>query len=350
MNFGKIPAAQDQVTLGDVDRSRSHKIKVAFMIGLNDGVFPSVHKEEGYFNDKDRELLKDKGAQLAKGTIENLYEENYNSYKAFTIAEEELYISYPSADTEGKTLRPSIFITKLRKLFPKLKEQTNNNQEDLIVTKQNAFEELLVNLRKLKQGEEINPIWFWMYDYYKKQDEWKTLLKNALKGWNYTNLPQNLNNKNVEMLYGPVLKTSVSRLEQYQACPFSYYLKYGLKLSNQTTYKVEAVNTGSFMHEVIDEFFHKVKKEGKDIKQITEEEIRIFIEEIVNEKLSCSKYYIFTSNSKYNLLARRLKQVVTQSMKYIIESLKYSDFQVLGSEIEFKRGKEYPPIEIALDN
>ena len=35
--LGKIPATQDQVTLGDVDRTRSHKVEVVFVIGLNDG-------------------------------------------------------------------------------------------------------------------------------------------------------------------------------------------------------------------------------------------------------------------------------------------------------------------------
>ena len=33
---GKIPAGLDQVTVGDVDRSRSHKVKVIFIIGVND--------------------------------------------------------------------------------------------------------------------------------------------------------------------------------------------------------------------------------------------------------------------------------------------------------------------------
>lgn len=38
--LGKIPAGLDQVTVGDVDRSRSHKVKIIFMIGVNDRKFP----------------------------------------------------------------------------------------------------------------------------------------------------------------------------------------------------------------------------------------------------------------------------------------------------------------------
>ena len=59
--LAKIPGTQDQVIVGDVDRSRSHKVDIVFIIGLNDGNFPSVNKSEGFFGDKDREILKSDG-------------------------------------------------------------------------------------------------------------------------------------------------------------------------------------------------------------------------------------------------------------------------------------------------
>lgn len=37
-------------------------------------------------------------------------------------------------------------------------------------------------------------------------------------------------------------------------------------------------------------------------------------------------------------------------MKYIVDSLKYSDFEVLGNEVEFKEEKEYEPITVSLDD
>ena len=98
--LGKIPSTQDEVIVGDVSRSRSHKVKAVFIIGINDGEFPSVYKDEGFFNDKDREYLKEQGFELANGSLENLYEENFNIYKAFTVAEEKLFLSYASSDNE----------------------------------------------------------------------------------------------------------------------------------------------------------------------------------------------------------------------------------------------------------
>lgn len=57
-DLGKIPTSQDEVIIGDIDRSRSHKVKAVFIIGVNDGVFPTINKNEGFFDDSDREKLK----------------------------------------------------------------------------------------------------------------------------------------------------------------------------------------------------------------------------------------------------------------------------------------------------
>ena len=100
-SLGKIPSNQDGVTVGDTERSRTHKVKAIFIIGLNDGIFPSVNKDEGFLNDTDRSFLKDNGIELAKGTLENLYDDNFNIYKAFTTAEEELFLSYCQCSGAG---------------------------------------------------------------------------------------------------------------------------------------------------------------------------------------------------------------------------------------------------------
>ena len=47
-DLGKIPFYQDSVILGDTERSRNGKIKIAFIIGVNDGIFPAKQASEGY--------------------------------------------------------------------------------------------------------------------------------------------------------------------------------------------------------------------------------------------------------------------------------------------------------------
>ena len=350
-DLGKIPGTQDQVTVGDVDRSRSHKVKAIFIIGLNDGVFPSINKSEGFFNDSDREDLKNQGVELAKGTIERLYEDNFNIYKAFTTAEEKLFLSYSSSDSEGKSLRPSSLVTKVKKIFPNLKEESDIiNKQSEVLLENTTFEELLNQLRDFRDGKQIDGKWFAVYKFFEQSDEWKQKLNSAIQALNYKNNPERITSKNIQKLYGNTLSTSVSRLEQYKFCPFSYFLKYELRLSDKDNFKVKPVDTGTFMHDVIDEFFNFISENSLSIRQIEDEQIEKIIEEIIAAKLGLNKNYIFTSTPKYQVLTQRLKRVVQKSIKYIVESIRSSDFDVLGNEVEFKKGKKYEPIKYNLDD
>lgn len=350
-DLGKIPGTQDQVIIGDVDRSRSHKVKAIFIIGLNDGMFPTVHKNEGFFNDNDRQYLKENGVELARNTVESLYEDNFNIYKAFTTAEEKLFLSYSSSDSEGKTLRGSILVSKIKKIFPMLEEHSDIIEKiSEILIENTTFDELLNKLGEYRDTGEIEDEWVEVYNYYKNNPMWKYKLEKAMEALSYTNKPDKINEKNIQKMYGDTLHTSVSRLEQYQACHFAYYLKYGLQLSEKDNFKINPIDTGTFMHDVIDDFFNKIREKSFNIKELSEEEINEIVEEIIDEKLNLNKNFIFSSSPKYKSLSTRLKRVVLKSMKYIVESLKYSKFEVLGNEVEFKEGKEYSPITIELES
>ena len=190
--------------------------------------------------------------------------------------------------------------------------------------------------------------WNEVYSWYENNDHQK--LQNALNGLKYSNIPDKINSKNIEKLYGKKLETSVSKLESYMSCPFSYYLKYGLKLSEKEKLEITPIDTGSFMHDVIDKFFKEVRKNNINIKSITDEDINKIVDEIVNEKVNYEGKFNLTA--KYRTLVQRLKRVVKTSIKYIIESLRESEFDVLETEAEFdkKAGAKYSPIEMELDD
>ena len=349
--LGTIPMAQDEVTVGDVDRSRSHKIKIVFIIGLNDGMFPGVTKAEGFLNDADRQKIQEKGIELAKGTVDRIYEDNFNIYKAFTTAEKKMYLSYSSSDMEGKSLRQSILISRIKKIFPEINEESDIiHRKSEICTKENTFEELLINLRNFRDGKEIDPVWFRIYNIYDSNPDWKEKLDYAVKALRYSNNTEKITKENIDKMYGDVLKTSVSRLEQYSSCPFSYYLKYGLKLNDKETFNLESVDTGTFMHDVIDSFFTRLDEDEINIKKITDEELEKIVSEIIQDKLNLNKNYIYTVSAKYKILAERLKKVISTSMKYIVQSIRQSEFEVFGHEIEFGTNGKYKPITVKTDD
>lgn len=350
-SLGKIPVSADQVIMGDIDRSRSHKVRAVFIIGINDGVFPSKNNSEGFLNDKDREKLHEDGIELAKTTLDRLYEDKFNIYKAFTTSEERLYLSYASSDNDGKSLRPSMIITRIKKMFPEILEKSDIIERKSEITNEIAtFEELINKLRDLANGEQIEDIWFEIYNYYANSNEWKARLKRSLEGLNYSNLAEKISNQNIKNLYGSKLNTSVSKLERYRSCPFSFHLQYGLNLKPRDELKIKTLDTGTFMHDTIDEFFNVVRDQGKKVKELEEDEANSIIEQIIDNKLQLNKNYIFNSTAKYKLLVVRLKRVVKKSIKYIIQTLTKGEFDVMANELEFKADSKYKPILLDLED
>ena len=346
--LGKIPATQDQVVFGDTERTRSNKLKVVFVIGINDGSFPKVNKQEGYLNDSDRLELENAGIQIAKNSIDSLFEEQFNIYRTLSTPEEKLILSYSTSDKEGKSIRPSILIKKIRRIFPNLKEESDVIERLSQKTNYAAtFEEALNMYKDYLDGKEISKEWEDILRYFYKKDNRR--FERAISGIYYTNKAENISKENVEKLYGYKLNTSVSKLESYRRCPFSFHLTYGLKLKEKEELKINALDTGTFMHEVIDLFFKELDETSIGVKDVTNEQIKKIITKIMNMLLQTSKYYIFTSSAKFKLLARRLRKVIYESIVYIVYSLKYSDYSILGHEIEFSKTGNFKPIELEVD-
>jgi len=346
---GTIPATQDQVILGDSKRSKNSNVKACFIVGINDGLFPTTSKFEGFLGDNDRENLKDAGIELAKTSVEAMYESNFEIYNILTLASSKLYLSYCSQDRDGKSLRPSILIKKIKRLFPKLEEKSNIIKKDYFITNKLAsFDDSIAVLREYLDGNEIENEWKTALNYFNENE--KERFQNVLDAEKYSNQAEKLSNKNVEKLYGKRLRGSVSKLEQYRTCPFAFHLKYGLKLKEKEEFKIRSLETGTFMHEVIDSFFAEIENGGISPKDLDDEQIKEIINKIIDELLQTSKYYIFSSTSKFKALTRKLKKVTIESIKYIVYTLKYSDFELFGHEIEFGNTSKYKPILMELED
>lgn len=324
--LGTIPPSQDQVILGDVDRTRSHKIKVLFVLGMNDGNFPKINSSEGYLNDNDRIILENQGVHLAKTSLDSLYESQFNIYRTLTIPEEKLFLSYYQTDKEGKSIRPSMMIRKLKRMFPNITEKSDIISTQLMITNEKAtFEEALLEYRKYLDGNEIDEKWKDILIYFYNKNKLK--FTRAVSGINYTNNPEKISVSNIKKMYGKNLKTTISRLENYRRCPFSFHMTYGLKLKENDNFQMTVLDTGSFMHEVIDSFFEYLDENNLDLKNISDDEIKQIVCKKIDEILQTSRYYIFSSSAKFRIMTKRLKKVVLESMNYIIYTLKNSDFK-----------------------
>ena len=290
---------------------------------------------------------------MQNGSIELLYDDKFNIYKAFTTAESKIFLSYCMTDTDGKSLRASTLILKIKKIFTNLKEKSDILNDNLYISNEkNIYENLIYNMGNINEKNiDEKKYLYLLYKYFKENDKYKTTLKNNLEYIKFLKMPEKIKKENVERLYGNKLDTSISKLETFKSCPYEYFLQYSLKIKEKEELKVGSLDTGSFMHDVIDSFFKELQKQNLNIKNIDEETEEEIVNKIIEEKLQNSKNYIFVATAKYKLLVRRLKRIILKALKYIIISLKASDFNVEGTEVSFdeKSGK-YESIKIDLEN
>lgn len=83
------------------------------------------------------------------------------------------------------------------------------------------------------------------------------------------------------------------------------------------------------MHDIIDSFFERVEDLNLNIRTIDEEKTKEIIDELIEEKLKLPRNYIFISTAKFRAQTIKLKKLVLKAMKYIIRSIKSSEFEVL---------------------
>lgn len=356
--IGVIPMALDQVNIGDIARIKGRDVKALYIVGANDGVLPSANKEEGILSDEDRIELKSMGIELASDTRSRVFEEQFMVYTALTIPSNYLMITYPMADFEGKSLRPSIIIPRLKKILPGLNEESEIFNSNLFDDKYHnitapvpTFNELIEALRREYEKEEIEPYWVETFKWFEENEEFKDRTKIIFNGLNYTNLVEKIPREKIKRLYSNDngrLMFSVSRIEKYAQCPFGYYVQYGLKAKDRKVYEFTAPDLGSFMHDILDQFTNKIRKENILWGDLTKDKCAEIVNELVNSKLRNETNSILNSNKKYQYFSERFKKTITKSVTVISEQMRKGEFDIFKSEFDFGDFKDSDPIKLEL--
>ncbi|MCJ7688914.1 MAG: PD-(D/E)XK nuclease family protein, partial [Clostridiaceae bacterium] len=361
--MGLIPPALDGVTISSVDRIKSHDITALYIIGVNDGVFPKASKEEGIFTDGDRVILKESGIEIANDTKTEAFNEQYLIYATITIPKKYLNISYPIGDYEGKTLRPSIIISRFKALFKGLIEENNiveykdedqntltDHEMQNVCAKTPTFNGLIFALRKYLEEGHISDMWVQVYKWYQNHPEFREKSNSMFEGFDYKNEVKMLEKEKVHLLYGEKNYFSVSRIEKYEECPFAYFVQYGLKAKERETFTFSSPDLGSFMHSVLDNFSKLVDKSDKKWADLEKDWCEENLSSIVEtEAAGNSSGYILNSSPRYKYFTERLKRVLKRTIYVIVDQMKNSGFEPFGYEVSFGvKDGDYPPIPVEL--
>ena len=351
--IGLIPPALEQVVIGSIERTKSHRVKALFVIGANEGVFPAAIKDDGMLTDSDRITLAEQGVELAKDTTSRAFEQQFMIYTTLTTPSEYLRISYSIADIDGGSQRPSMVLSKLHRLFPSLAsyndiELHRSDVLQLISSPIPTFNQLITGMRQHLEGTELHEAWKDTYRWFVQHKDWQQKCQGTLQAFRYSNNAEQLRKERVKKLYGANIYSSISRLEKYASCPFAYYVQYGLKAKERQVFEVSAPDMGSFLHKVIERFADLLQEQGISWRKVEKDWCMETVARLVEELLAELPGNALNSSKRYRYIAERLKKVAGRSLWVIAQHISRSKFDPLGHELDFGSDGKLPPITIQL--
>ena len=303
-SVGVLPEERDCVQIGAADRSRTHEIEALIVMGANEGVFPANFKDDGLLSDRERELLEKQGITLSETMKTRAFLEQFLIYRTLTSPKKYLYISYALDTGEGSAGRPSWLVRRVKKILPKI---------------------------LCTQGETIT----------------------GFGSDNEINFPESpgaylsadIAIKLFTQQDGTV--ASVSGMETYMKCPYSFFADKGLAAKPRAQYTVESFDTGSFLHLLLEYGTRELLHADRD-KEMTREDCAEIIERVTPEALSALENQAMTGTARNRFLTGRLVKFAGDSLYAVACQCRNSFYIPGGFEVKFGYNTKdsLPPLEI----
>ena len=288
-SYRETDRRQEVVNVINVLEARQWEMPVVFVGGLLEKEFPRQVREDLFLKDYYRKKLNATGKIALREASEQMDEERYLYYIAVTRAKERLYLSYPSANSNGNLTLPSFFLSDTQKLFSKevrkeITIQRNLSKvipepEDIITsTDSKNFVYYHLNTPYVSEKEQYEKaIALWLYNNIAENN--KASLREELCTLttlidSYNNLKLKLSDKKiVKKISETSTRFSPTKLKDYAQCPYKYFGRSTLKLRQAIPKSMDLLMQGTIIHKVLEEYF----KETGENNKISQKYLMIFL-------------------------------------------------------------------------
>lgn len=200
-----------------------------FILGFNQNLIPVINKDDDYFKDSEKEVL---------GLYTSTFKNKLEAQEIINIIRKskETYISY-KLKTPFNTYIKSSLLDNMYLIQYNYKHDYSVSPS--VEFDKDAFSSMIDDL----------------YKYNKSNDDLDLLLANVDNDFGkYDNRFSGLNNDTLEKLLGNELKLSYTSINSYYECAYKYYLKYLLKIKEEST-NLNALFLGNLFHYVLSKVF-----------------------------------------------------------------------------------------------
>ncbi|MFI3312382.1 MAG: PD-(D/E)XK nuclease family protein [Eubacteriales bacterium] len=319
-DVGTIPATADRVEVGNVASMRFSQCKQLFVLGADDGIFPSQATERSLLSEWERKTLQ--GAGLPMASQENLQlERELGATDQVLSSCHDRLILY----TYGN--RPSMIFHQIQAQLPHLELEQDEEFPSIYWANPVQLGGFLAGKHLSLEGKQG-----W-------EDYAKAILKQA------SHQLGSLSETVISKLYGGEFRLSASKVDKFATCPCAYFLHYGLKLQPEKQATFDASIYGTFVHWVLEQTTKEVEKlggfhnvDGEKLVEITDSIMESYEDDTVQKMLAESPRF-------HHIYRRNFEEVRAVALQ-LGDELSKSDFQPGGYELEFSAKGQLPAVEI----
>lgn len=348
VKMGMIPPARDQVIIGDIERSRIHQVQALFVIGTNDGLIPKVDDGPEIFSDMDRMRIEETDIEIVASSRAQTFESQFLVYLAITKPSQRLIVSCSLADEVGKSMRPSIVMHRLRRMFA---DRAPHQEDDFLSQIHHpvpTFGYVGRKMREALDGRQGPEDWKDIASWYMGKDTWRDKIDTAVDYLFYTNQQHYLDPKTAKMMYDNPLHASVSKLETFRQCAFCYFIKYGIKAEERRLFQFNAMDLGILFHKALEEYPLRLEKEGLGWRDVNHEQIDTYVGQVVREVVADYGGSMGRPTAQNKYKVRQIENMTKRAVNVLTDQIKKSQFNPKEYEVEFGQG-QFPPIIINID-
>ena len=352
MAVGVVPSTMDQVVVGDFMRTRLHHIKILFVLGMNDAYLPAKAESPNVLTNRDRLEIAKCGVELAPDGMQSAYQEQFYLYLMLTKPNEQLYLSYARINGKGESMGAANIITKIAAMFPNMPKQIVQ-REVYLDTKETIYAYLAEGMKDYLQGRnrpDEKPI-LALYKMCRDQENYRDIYYHLHKALGFQNEEQNIGELIARQLYGENILASVTRMEQYAACAYAHFLKYGLGLQKREEYGFAVLDFGSIIHTILELFGKKVKYNKElSYQTMTQEQLETLTKECVDTALEEGGYDFTYDGARQQYIKNTILRMAKRTLKVVCRHLQLGSFEPEGFELTFGPGKTLDGLHFLLGN
>ncbi len=346
IRIGTLPQYSDRLLVGDMERTRLTDIRVLFFAGINDGIVPRAAKSGGLISDYEREYLLGRGHVLSPTPREKRFIERLYLYMNMTRPKDLLCLSFAERSADGKSLKPSYLIERIRDYFPDagIRKPELMPAYERLFSKDDLGGYLSGEFRLFAEGKLTDPVrenaFFSCLAELSgdplNRDEMERLSNAAFLRY----VPVPLSPESTGKLFTDTVEGSVSRLEIMAQCALRHFLQYGLKLKERDVYQVEAADAGTVLHAALEVFSGKLANRGIRWEDFTGEQAEKLLDESISEVAAGYRDLVLYADARTTAMLARIRRILLRSVLTLQYQLRKGSFEPAGSEVPFGYGRD----------